>query len=65
MEIIFFLLVLAALLYVIGYVVYKFFTAPGTVEAITGSAGSAQNEGQFFDGPDGYDATGGYQESRN
>ena len=65
MEIIFFLLVLSALLYVIGYLVYKFFTAPGTVEAVTGSAGSAQNEGQFFDGPDGYDATSGYQALRD
>jgi Na+-transporting methylmalonyl-CoA/oxaloacetate decarboxylase gamma subunit len=65
MEIIFFLLVLAALLYVIGNLVYKFFSAPGTIEAITGSAGSVHNEGQYFDGPNGYDATSGYQSSRD
>jgi hypothetical protein len=65
MEIVFFLILLLGTLFAIGYAVYSFFSAPGTVERFTGGAGSAQNEGQYFDGADGYDATGGYQESRD
>ena len=64
MEIIFFLILAGALIYAVGYSVVKFFTSPGTIERNDGAIGSVQNEGQFFDGPDGYDATGGYQESR-
>jgi Na+-transporting methylmalonyl-CoA/oxaloacetate decarboxylase gamma subunit len=65
MEIVFFLILLLAVLFGISYAIFSFFTAPGTVEKPTGSPGSKQNEGQFFDGADGYDATGGYQESRD
>jgi hypothetical protein len=65
MEIVFFLILLCGALFAIGYAIYSFFTAPGTVERFTGGAGSAQNEGQYFAGSDGYDATGGYQESRD
>jgi hypothetical protein len=65
MEIVFFVILLLALLFGIGYAIYSFFTAPGTVERFSGAAGSTQNEGQFFDGADGYDATGGYQDSRD
>jgi hypothetical protein len=65
MEIVFFVILLLGVLFGIGYAVYSFFTAPGTVERFSGGSGSAQNEGQFFDGADGYDATGGYQESRD
>jgi hypothetical protein len=65
MEIVFFAVILLAALFGISYAIYSFITAPGTVEKPTGVAGSAQNEGQFFDGADGYDATGGYQESRD
>ena len=64
MVIVFFLLLAFALLYALGYAVYKFFTAPGAVARNDSAISSVQNEGQFFDGPDGYDATGGYQESR-
>ena len=65
MEIVFFLLLAFAMLYVVGYAIYKFFTAPGGIERNDAALGSTQNEGQFFDGADGYDATGGYQESRD
>ena len=65
MEIVFFLLLAFAMLYVVGYAIYKFFTAPGGVERNDGALGTKQNEGQYFDGADGYDATGGYQESRD
>ena len=65
MEIVFFAVILLAALFGISYAIYSFFTAPGTVEKPAGTAGSSQNEGQFFDGADGYDATGGYQESRD
>jgi hypothetical protein len=65
MEIVFFLIFLCGALFGIGYAIYSFFSAPGTVERFTGGTSSAQNEGQFFDGADGYDATGGYQESRD
>jgi hypothetical protein len=65
MEIVFFVILLLAVLFGIGYAIYSFFTAPGTVERYSGGAGSTQNEGQFFDGADGYDATGGYQASRD
>ncbi len=65
MEIVFFVILLLAVLFGIGYAVFSFFTAPSTVEWFSGGAGSAQNEGQFFDGADGYDATGGYSESRD
>jgi len=65
MEIVFFLILLLGTLFAIGYAIFSFFTAPGTVERFTAGAGSAQNEGQYFDGADGYDATGGYQESRD
>jgi hypothetical protein len=65
MEIVFFLILLCGALFGIGYAIYSFFTAPGTVERFTGGAGSTQNEGQYFAGSDGYDATGGYQESRD
>jgi hypothetical protein len=65
MEIVFFLILLCGALFGIGYAIYSFFNAPGTVERFTGGAGSAQNEGQYFAGSDGYDATGGYQESRD
>jgi len=65
MEIVFFVILLLGALFGIGYAIYSFFTAPGTVERFSGGAGSAQNEGQYFAGSDGYDATGGYQESRD
>lgn len=65
MEIVFFLILLGGSLFGIGYAIYSFFTAPGTVEKFSGGAGSAPNEGQYFAGSDGYDATGGYQESRD
>ena len=66
MEIVFFVIVVLAVLFAIGYAVFSFFTAPGTVEKFNGGAGDGSpNEGQFFDGPGGYDATGGYQESRD
>ena len=65
MEIVFFLLLAFALLYVVGYAIFKFFTAPTEVGATGNSLGPTQNEGQFFDGSDGYDATGGYQNSRD
>lgn len=65
MEIVFFLLLAGALLYVVVFAVYKFFTAPGGVEHQVASSNPSQNEGQFFDGSDGYDATGGYQNSRD
>jgi hypothetical protein len=67
MEIIFFLILLLGVLFAAGYAIYSFFTAPGTVEFLSGSGagGKMQNEGQYFDGPGGYDATGGYQESRD
>ena len=64
MEIVFFLLLAFAMLYVVGYSIYKFFTAPGGIERNEDALGSTQNEGQYFDGADGYDATGGYQNSR-
>ena len=62
--IVFFLLLAFALLYVVGYAIYKFLSAPTEVGGQSNSLGATQNEGQFFDGPDGYDATGGYQNSR-
>ena len=65
MEIVFFLLLAFAMLYVVGYAIYKFFTAPGGVERNDANLAARQNEGQYFDGADGYDATGGYQESRD
>jgi hypothetical protein len=65
MEIVFFVILLLGALFGIGYAIYSFFSAPGTVERFSGGVGSAQNEGQFFDGADGYNATGGYQESRD
>ena len=65
MEIVFFVVITLAALFGISYAIYSFFTAPGTVEKPTAIPGSTQNEGQFFDGADGYDATGGYQESRD
>jgi hypothetical protein len=65
MEIVFFLILLFGVLFGIGYAIYSFFTAPGTVERYSGGVGSTQNEAQFFDGADGYDATGGYQASRD
>ena len=65
MEIVFFLLLAFAMLYVVGFAIYKSFTAPGGIERNDAALGSTQNEGQFFDGADGYDATGGYQESRD
>lgn len=65
MEIVFFLLLAFAMLYVVGFAIYKFFTAPGGIERNDAALGSTKNEGQFFDGADGYDATGGYQESRD
>ncbi len=65
MEIVFFVILVLGALFGIGYAIHSFFSAPGTVERFSGVAGSAQNEGQFFDGADGYDATGGYQESRD
>lgn len=67
MEIIFFLILLLGVLFAVGYAIYSFFTAPGTVEFFSGGSGGGkmQNEGQYFDGPGGYDATGGYQESRD
>ena len=61
MEIFFFLLGVGAVLYLLGYAVYKFFTAPGEVGGKISGSTTNQNEGQFFDGADGYDATGGYQ----
>lgn len=64
MEIVFFVIFLSAALFGISYAIYSFFTASGTVEKPTGVAGSTQNEGQFFDGADGYDATGGYTHSK-
>lgn len=66
MEIVFFVIVLLGILFAIGYALVSFFTSPGTVERFSGdAAGSSQNEGQFFDGANGYDATGGYQETRD
>ena len=65
MEIVFFVILLLAVLFGIGYAVFSFFTSPGGVETSDRALGSSQNEGQFFDGADGYDATGGYQESRD
>lgn len=65
MEIVFFVILLLGALFGIRYAIYSFFSAPGTVERFSGGAGSAQSEGQFFDGADGYDATGGYQDSRD
>jgi hypothetical protein len=67
MEIVFFLILLLGVLFAIGYAIYSFFTAPGTVEFLRGDSagGTLQNEGRYFDGPGGYDATGGYQESRD
>jgi hypothetical protein len=67
MEIIFFLILLLGVIFAVGYAIYSFFTAPGTVEFMSGggAGGKMQNEGQYFDGADGYDATGGYQESRD
>ena len=64
MVIVFFLLLAFALIYVLGYEVYKFFTAPGAVARNESAIGSMQNEGQFFDGADDYYATDGYQNSR-
>ena len=65
MEIVFFVILLLAVLFGIGYAVFSFFTSPGGVETSDGALGGSQNEGQFFGGADGYDATGGYQESRD
>jgi hypothetical protein len=65
MEIVFFVILLLAVLFGIGYAVFSFFTSPGGVETTGRALGGSQNEGQFFDGADGYDATGGYSESRD
>lgn len=65
MEIVFFVILLLALLFGIGYAVFGFFTSPGGVESTDRALGGSQNEGQFFDGAEGYDATGGYQASRD
>ena len=65
MEIVFFVILLFAVLFGIGYAVFSFFTSPGGVETTDRALGGSQNEGQFFDGADGYDATGGYQASRD
>jgi hypothetical protein len=65
MEIVFFVILLLAVLFGIGYAVFSFFTSPGGVESTDRALGGSQNEGQFFDGADGYDATGGYQASRD
>ncbi len=64
MEIVFFLILVLAMLFAAGYAVYSFFTAPRST-AIACSLENSPNEGQFFDGADGYDATGGYQASRD
>ncbi len=63
MEIVFFAILLLAVLFGIGYAVFSFFTSPGGIETTDRALGGSQNEGQFFDGADGYDATGGYSES--
>ena len=65
MEIVFFVILLLAVLFCIGYAVFSFFTSPGGVESADRPLGGSQNEGQFFYGADGYDATGGYSESRD
>ena len=65
MEIFFFLLGVGAVLYLLGYAIYKFLSAPGSVGGKSNASTTKQNEGQFFDGADGYDATGGYQNSRD
>ena len=65
MEIVFFLIIVLAMLFAVGYAIYSFFSAPGGIASIDRTLGGSQNEGQFFDGADGYDATGGYQESRD
>lgn len=65
MEIVFFLILLAAVLFAIGYAIYSFFSAPGGVEMVDRTLTAGQNDGQFFDGADGYNATAGYQESRD
>ena len=65
MEIVFFVILSLAVLFGIGYAVFSFFTSPGGVESTDRALGGSQNEGQFFDGTDGYDATGGYSESRD
>lgn len=65
MEVIFFLIIVLAMLFAVGYAIYSFFSAPGGIESIDRTLGGRQMEGQYFDGADGYDATGGYQESRD
>lgn len=65
MEIVFFVILLLAVLFGIGYAVFSFFTSPGGVESTDRALGGSKNEGQFFDGADGYNATGGYQASRD
>ena len=65
METVFFVILLLAVLFGIGYAVFSFFTSPGGVETDDRALGGSQNEGQFFDGADGYDATGGYSDSRD
>lgn len=65
MEIVFFVILLLAVLFGIGYAVFSFFTSPDGVESTDRALGGSQNEGQFFDGAEGYDATGGYQASRD
>lgn len=65
MEIIFFVILLLAVVFGIGYAVFSFFTSPGGVESTDRALGGSQNEGQFFDGADGYEATDGYQASRD
>lgn len=65
MEIVFFVILLLAVLFGIGYALFSFFNSPGNVESTHHPVGGSQNEGQFFDGADGYDATGGYQASRD
>lgn len=65
MEIVFFAIILLAVLFGIGYAIFSFFTSPGGVETNDRALGGSQNEGHFFDGANGYDATGGYSESRD
>lgn len=65
MEIVFFLILVLAMLFAVGYAVYSFFSAPGGIASVDRTLGVSQNEGQFFDGADGYDATGGYQATRD
>ena len=65
MEIVFFVILLLAVLIGIGYAVVAFLRWLFAIEPVNRTQSGSQNEGQFFDGAQGYDATGGYSESRD